>query len=98
MIRPWYESRVLEVRSATARPVVLKPVITPRTKKAHTTNPPIRAFQPAAALTFFRLTPTPHPHRLEPTSLVAELTFASPEPNLLYHSPTSFTSGSSQTP
>jgi hypothetical protein len=55
MNRDWYEISVLEVLRATARPVVLKPVITPNTKKAHTTTPPIRAFQPATAFSRFRL-------------------------------------------
>jgi hypothetical protein len=55
MIRFWYATRAAEVLSATARPVVLKPVITPNTKKAHTTSPPIRAFQPATTLSFLRL-------------------------------------------
>jgi hypothetical protein len=55
MNRDWYEINVSEVLRATARPVVLKPVITPNTKKAHTTTPPIRAFHPATALSFFRL-------------------------------------------
>jgi hypothetical protein len=67
MNRRWYEIRILEVLSATARPVVLKPVITPSTKKAHRTSPPIRAFQPTAALFFFFLTTAPHHHnRPEP--------------------------------
>src|ERR1700687_2557483 len=99
MIRPWYAMRVLEVLSATARPVVLKPVITPSTKKAHTTSPPIRAFHPATALSFFRLTTAPHHHRPEATtSVAAELTSPVASQNLLHQSPTNFTSGSSQTP
>src|SRR5579863_8231768 len=47
--------RASEVRSATARPVALNPVITPSTKKAHTTSPPVRALHPVTALSLLRL-------------------------------------------
>ncbi len=56
--------RVAEALSATARPVVLNPVITPSAKKAHTTSPPIRALHPATA--FF---PTANRHPATSTNI-----------------------------
>ena len=47
-----------------ARPVVLNPVITPITKKTHTTTPPIRGFHPAATFSPLRLATTPPLNRI----------------------------------
>src|ERR1700722_13065676 len=49
------------VRNATRRPASLKPVITPRTKKAHSRTPARRGLQPDALSLFFFFAAAPPP-------------------------------------